>query len=332
MSFAITRMQLSLCAGVLALLLNGCVKQAARSTHLLGQNDHYAVVVAGPGETTASLADRFLGDPAMSWRIEDANGISRVDPGQRVIVPLQPVNRIGVFSNGYQTVPVISYHRFGAGRGRLSLATEAFKEQMAYLQDHGYRVIPLADVLAFMRGKGEIPQRSVVLTIDDGYRSVYHIAFPVLKKYGFPATVFIYTDYIGNGGLSWKQMAEMHRSGLISFQPHSKTHSNLTLSEPAESIDAYLERLDSEIRLPKALLSKRIKEPIFSYAYPFGAVNRPVVEELKANDLAVGVTVDRGGNPFFAYPYALRRTMIYQQDGVAEFAAALQVFEAVNLQ
>jgi peptidoglycan/xylan/chitin deacetylase (PgdA/CDA1 family) len=171
----------------------------------------------------------------------------------------------------------------------------------------------------------------VVLTIDDGYRSVYEIAYPVLKKYQYPATVFIYSDYIANGGLSWDQMKEMEASGLFSFQPHSKTHDNLTVMLDVETVDDYKARLVDEIRVPGQLLGKRMKTEVFGYAYPFGAVNRHVVEELERQGYTIGVTVDRGGNPFFAYAYTLRRTMIYETDGLEEFKQALQVFDSRQL-
>ena len=70
----------------------------------------------------------------------------------------------------------------------------------------------------------------MVITIDDGYRSTYEVAFPVLKRHSFPATVFLYSDFVGAGdALTWAQMKEMTQSGLIDIQPHSKSHANLTL-------------------------------------------------------------------------------------------------------
>jgi peptidoglycan/xylan/chitin deacetylase (PgdA/CDA1 family) len=66
------------------------------------------------------------------------------------------------------------------------------------------------------------------VTIDDGHRSIYRIAFPLLKEFGYPATLFVYSDYIDHGGLRWQELDEMVESGLITVQSHSKTHDNLT--------------------------------------------------------------------------------------------------------
>jgi peptidoglycan/xylan/chitin deacetylase (PgdA/CDA1 family) len=305
--------------------------QTKHKTQVLGKNEHYIVVAAGEGETYRSLAKTFLGDPRKEWRIEDANGGAPLKAGKHVSIPLTSANPTGVFTNGYQTVPVLSYHRFGAGGGKLSVTKKQFEQQMEYLKTHGYRVISLNQLLAFQTGKEAIPQRSVVLTIDDGYRSIYDVAYPVLKRYNFPATVFIYSDYIGNGGLSWRQMADMESSGLISFQAHSKTHDNLTIRLASENIVDYKKRLVKEVRVPSELLGKRMNNPQVCYAYPFGDVNKLVVDELHRNGYSAGVTVDSGANPFFRYPFTLNRTMIYEKDGMQEFKQALRVFQSQNL-
>lgn len=315
----------------LCVLLSACAGYFNRSTKVLGENDEFVVVIVGKRETYTNLAARFLEDESDSWRIEDANNNVQLKAGMEIVIPKSETNRIGVFSNGYQVVPIISYHRFGEGKGRLSVSREQFIEQMEFLKHHRYRPITLQDLNAFLRAEKSIPMRSVVLTIDDGYQSVYEIAFPILVKYGYPATVFVYTDYIGMGGLTWQQMKEMEATGLFSFQAHSKTHANLNVRSKFESIQQYQARLRDEVRLPVKKLEKKMNINVVGYAYPFGAVNRMVVDELKKGGYEIGATVRRGANPFFAFPYALRRTMIYETDGMAEFEQALQTFEPHKL-
>jgi len=77
----------------------------------------------------------------------------------------------------------------------LCAPTSVFDQQMRYLKDNHYRVISLNELLDFLNYRHAIPKRSVLITIDDGYRSAYDIAYPILKKYGFKATLFIYTDF-----------------------------------------------------------------------------------------------------------------------------------------
>ena len=200
------------------------------------KSDDYVIVIAKPGDTLQSLAQQFLGDPSQYWIIADFNDLRAVVPGQEVVIPLKTKNSIGVYANGYQMVPILSYHRFGSRKSKLVVTPEAFDAQMAYLKAHDYRVIPLTDLIAFIQGRKPIPHRALVITIDDGHKSAYTIAYPLLRKYGFPATLFVYTDFIGSHeGLSWQEMQEMVASNLIDIQPHSKTHTNLGLQKPTES-------------------------------------------------------------------------------------------------
>ena len=80
----------------------------------------------------------------------------------------------------------------------MMVSAPQFEAQLDWLARNNYQVLRLADVAGFLAGKKALPQRSVVITIDDGYETVYRHAFPLLKKYGFPATLFVYTDFIGS--------------------------------------------------------------------------------------------------------------------------------------
>jgi peptidoglycan/xylan/chitin deacetylase (PgdA/CDA1 family) len=308
--------------------LSGCAGEPFRETRLIGRNEHYAVVMPGSGETSASLAERFLGDPRDAWRIEDANPAGDNSPGEPVVIPLTETNPLGVFHDRIQVVPILSYHRFGAGRGRLSVSAEQFTEQMDYLRKNGYRVVSLERLLGFLLGHHGLPQRAVVLTIDDGYRSVYEIAYPILKRFGYPATIFVYSDYIGNGGVTWAQMREMAATGLFTFQSHSKTHGNLAKQESGESTADYARRLQQEVRVPREAIRGALREPVVGFAYPFGAVNAAVAEAVREEGYQLAFTVQRGANPFYAHPFLLRRNMIYATDGIEDFARALEAYES----
>jgi peptidoglycan/xylan/chitin deacetylase (PgdA/CDA1 family) len=207
------------------------------------------------------------------------------------------------------------------------VSPESFAEQMAYLVENGFRVIPLADLLAFLDRAKPLPLRSVVITIDDGYRSAYEVAYPVLKAYGFPATIFVYTDFVGaRSGLRWDEMREMVASGLIDIQPHSKSHSNMSFQGVAEGDAGYRARIAQEIAVSSREIDDKLGLPLRAFAYPYGDTNEYVIARLRAADYRLGVTVYAGGNPAFAYPYMLRRTMIFGQDDLARFTKKLEVF------
>jgi peptidoglycan/xylan/chitin deacetylase (PgdA/CDA1 family) len=192
-------------------------------------------------------------------------------------------------------------------------------------------VIPLADLLSFLDGAKPLPLRSVVITIDDGYKSAHEVAYPVLKAHGFPATIFVYTDFVGaRSGLRWDEMQEMVESGLIDIQPHSKSHSNMSFQGVAEGDAGYGERIAQEIAVSSREIDDNLGLPLHTFAYPYGDTNEFVIGRLRAADYRVGVTVYPGGNPAFAYPYLLRRTMIFGQDDLTRFRDKLEVFRDVD--
>lgn len=294
---------------------------------VIARDRDFAIVTAVEGDTLAGLAQRYLGKQEEAWRIAEFNGIDRVQRGQTIVVPLRAQNAIGVYANGFQTIPILCYHRFGAKASKLTVTKAAFEAQMDYLADNGYYVVPLAQVRAFLDGKVPLPKKTVAITIDDGYRSTYEIAYPVLRKHGFPATVFLYSDFVGaSDALSWQQMKEMVTSALIEVQPHSKTHSNLTQRQAGESDAAYRERIRREVDTPVNAIRDRLELTSTAYAYPYGDVNDTVVGELTRAGVPVGVTVTPGGNGFFAYPYMLRRSMIFGDQDLEAFKAKLSTF------
>ena len=322
---------------VVALIVQGCAAPPprapepepapVRTSALLGSDQDFAIVVAQSGDDFATLAERYLGDSKKGWWISEFNAIDQVRAGQDVVIPLRPRNAIGVYPNGYQTIPILCYHRFGPNKSAMTLPASAFEAQMEYLARNGYRVVSLAQLARFLDGKEPMPKKTVVITIDDGYRATYQVAYPILKKYGFPATVYLYSDFVGaTDAMTWPQMQEMVRSGLIDVQPHSKTHSNLTIKLPGESDAKYAERLRREVDAPVNAISDRLSLGSFSYAYPYGDVNELVADLLARQGIRLGVTVTAGGNAFFAYPYMLRRTMIFGTEDLEVFKSKLATF------
>ena len=324
----------ALLAFVAVLVVGGCatperpvvepVVQPERGP-VVARDDDVLIVIAASGDTADTLAQRYLGDARKGWWIAEAN--NEIRPGQVVVVPLRIRNRIGVYADGYQAVPVLCYHRFGARASKLTVTPAAFAAQMQFLAKNGYHVLPMARIEEFLAGHAPLPRKSVVITIDDGYRSTFDIAYPILKQHGFPATVFLYSDFVGAGdAMTWAQMKEMAASGLIDIEPHSKTHANLTLRLADESDARYRERVRREVDTPIALIKDRLSLPSSTFAYPYGDVNEIVVDLLARQGLQMGVTVTPGGNGFFAYPFMLRRNMVFGNEDLDAFKAKLNVF------
>jgi peptidoglycan/xylan/chitin deacetylase (PgdA/CDA1 family) len=290
---------------------------------LRARDAQFLVVVPRSGEDLGALAERYLGDRSRRFEIAEFNRIDEVRAGRAVAIPVAPLNPGGIEPATVQTVPILCYHRFGPRANTLTVTPASFEAQMSYLRQNGYTVVSMAKLVDFLDGKAALPRKTVVITIDDGYRSTYEIAWPILKKYGYPATVYLYTDFVGAGdALTWAQMKEMS-AGQIDIQPHSKTHSNLTMKLADENDARYRERIKREVDVPIDAIRERLNEPTLSYAFPYGDVNDTVVEFLRAKNVKIGVTVTPGGNAFFAPPVMLRRSMVFGGDDIDVFRGKL---------
>ena len=87
-------------------------------------------------------------------------------------------------------------------KDELAITPQEFEKEMQQIKDAGFAVIPMQDFLAWRRGDKDIPPKSCVISIDDGYVSGYDTAWPILKKFGYPFTMFVYINYINSGGKS----------------------------------------------------------------------------------------------------------------------------------
>jgi peptidoglycan/xylan/chitin deacetylase (PgdA/CDA1 family) len=304
---------------------------AASRGEVLGRSERFVVYRPQRGDTLAAIAARFLGDASRDWTIADFNGLGQPVPGQPLVVPLVPLNPAGVQADRVQAVPILCYHRFGGAPGRMSVSPARFAQQLDWLARNGWHVLRLAQLAGFLQGREPLPRRSVVITMDDGYESVLQQALPLLRKHGYPATLFVYTDFIGaRDALSWAQLRELAASGLVDVQAHSKSHRNLVQRLPDEDDTRYRQALDEEVREPRELLERRLGVTVRAYAYPFGDADATVLQAMQRERYQFGVTVRAGGNPFYAEPLKLRRTMIFGDDDLDAFKAKLQTERGMN--
>jgi len=217
------------------------------------------------------------------------------------------------------SVIVLLYHRFEEHPRKndtLAIVPEEFDKEMGELKDNGFTVIPMQDFIAWRHGEKNIPAKSCIITIDDGYLSGYDTAWPILKKYGYPFTVFIYIDYIGSGGksISWDQLAEMRDAG-VDIESHTYSHSHL--DAPGYGVDATTRArvekdvktlgrdgwLHKEIGDSKKVLEQNLGIKVDAFAYPYGTgSNNPHIRQMvkDANyEVAFNVYGRRNG---FSYP------------------------------
>jgi len=167
---------------------------------------------------------------------------------------------------------------------------------MKELKDRGITVISMQDLLAWKRGEKNIPPRCAVITFDDGWKSQYEVAWPIMKKYGYPFTMFLYTEGVAGGSLgggqaiTWEQLADMRDNG-IDIEAHTATHQdlreghNIMLAAPGGKRTRtkltgpqYEEWLQNEVVGSKQLLEKRLGIKVNCFAVPFGNYNEHVKE------------------------------------------------------
>ncbi|MGE5544258.1 MAG: polysaccharide deacetylase family protein [Bacillota bacterium] len=201
---------------------------------------------------------------------------------------LIPVQDAEARQNFYEDkVVVLLYHDISDSRkNSATIPPELFREHMAVLEQH-FNVVSLDDVVAFQNGQKSIPPNAVAITFDDGYRSNYEVAYPILKQYGWPATVFLTVDNIGRvtaaiENLTWGQISEMAANGF-SFGSHYLTHgmirqhSELVALYPGESWESYQRRVAAGLQNSYRILSDH-GVSTRHFAAPFGHFNQTVKE------------------------------------------------------
>ncbi|MEX0729201.1 MAG: polysaccharide deacetylase family protein [Aquisalimonadaceae bacterium] len=185
---------------------------------------------------------------------------------------------IGVAMAGGWHAVAFMYHRFGEDRyPSTSVTLEQFDAHLDHLEEAGYSVWPLKRIAEHVRRGDPVPDRTVAITIDDAYRSVYEEAYPRLKARGMPYTVFVATDAVDEGQssiMTWNQMREMQDNGAT-FANHSATHDYLVRREKGESEGDYRKRIRADLERGRKRLEEELgKDSIPAlFAYPYGEYN-----------------------------------------------------------
>ncbi|MCM8782288.1 MAG: polysaccharide deacetylase family protein [Candidatus Omnitrophica bacterium] len=177
-------------------------------------------------------------------------------------------------SPGYE-VPILTYHYFG-NNGKIDgkdypllfVSPDNFEKQMRYLKEKGYRVVSLETLVDGIKEINKFPHNTVVITVDDGHKSFFTYAYPVLKKYGFPATVFLVSDIIGarQDYLDWDEIRQMFTDN-ISFGGHTRSHVYLPHIKNKDV-------LWKEIAGCKEVIEKALGKRIDYFSYPVGGFTK----------------------------------------------------------
>ncbi len=231
------------------------------------------------------------------------------------------------------TVPIMIYHRFAVAlpadfeQRTLTVTTDAFREQLAWLSENGYQPITVAELFnAFYYGL-PLPPKPIILVFDDGFEDDYLQALPLLREYGFGATVAMISGAIGQPEyLTWDQIKEMAGSGL-EFVSHTVNHVDLSALSP--------EAARNELQQSKQTLEVGLNRPVQFFVYPYGqpfaggseAAQEMILKLLPEAGYAGALTTS-SGPPYISdqdanLPYQLHRIPVSGGEILARFVASI---------
>jgi len=181
-------------------------------------------------------------------------------------------------------VSVLGYHDFSKTRKvqEMVIRPNKFREQMQAIKDLKLNVISLQDFILWKQGKKSIPDKSILITIDDGWLAVYQEAFPVLKEFGYPFTVYLYTNYLDKGGRSMTSdmIKEMMKHGCT-IGSHSVSHPSPSTvrKNQRKGDEAFRDFILTEFNDSKLTLEKKFDQEVSTYVYP-GGLHTPEMLEI----------------------------------------------------
>lgn len=213
-------------------------------------------------------------------------------------------------------VSVLMYHMIAdIADNDAVLAPDHFRAQMQFLKDNGYHPITLQQLDAYIRNGTPLPEKPVCITFDDGYADNYEIVYPIMKKFGFPWTIFVITNDVGKSGrVTWKQLKEMQASG-VTVANHTFSHPQMTY------IPAKTQR--EEVALTQQALAEHLGLENTYFCYPYGLYNDTLKGILQENGITLAVTMDPGRVHVGDDPLTVRRIWIGNRVDLEHFEERL---------
>lgn len=233
-------------------------------------------------------------------------------------------------------VSILMYHSIGDNGLIFTITRENFHRQLEYLKQNGYKIIALSDLIEALENNIQLQDKTVVLTFDDAYSDNYEIAWPILREFGYAATIFVPTALLGgelNNSqsralkiMSPQQISELAASGQIEFGSHTSSHGHLEKMTDEQFIE--------EVRESKTVIEGLTGRPCNIFSYPRGFYCESFMSILKEQGFSAAVTVDEGliglGSLF-----KLKRNFVYSSESFIEFkgklGCAVEIFSTLKL-
>ena len=226
-------------------------------------------------------------------------------PEQEFVPPESKLN-----SKQVVHLPILMYHHIdflapGASKvwQDLTVSPQTFERQMKYLFEQNYHPITFRQFFDFIEKGNELPEKSLIITFDDGWKNQYTYALPVLKKYKFPATFFIVVNQTGgNLFMNWEELKDLLNNGM-EIGSHTITHPNLRRVAPSQLI--------YEIKNSKTILEKNLDYQIEVFAYPYGIFDSKIIEAVSKANYKMARTTIWGLDQNMENLYTLRAVQVY---------------------
>ncbi|MFN0316548.1 MAG: polysaccharide deacetylase family protein [Burkholderiales bacterium] len=232
-------------------------------------------------------------------------------------------------------VPVLMYHRIGSAQGdwerRFCISPSQFCAHMDALSHHGWQPCSLRTFVTWIRGECTVPERTVLITFDDGYLGLYEHALPILGARGWPFVLFVVPALVGKHDLwsanenpsgrtypllGWNHLREM-QTHHASMGSHSLNHANLTALGDTE--------LSNELTVSRAQLEDRLGAPITELAYPYGLHDERVVQAARLAGYATAFSVRSGFNGKDSDRMRIRRLDVFGTDSASALIRKLKL-------
>jgi peptidoglycan/xylan/chitin deacetylase (PgdA/CDA1 family) len=196
----------------------------------------------------------------------------------------------------------------------LSVTPEAFDQQMGWLHGQGYASVRIDAVTQCLRGEAPCPSKAVALTFDDGYADAYTEVLPVLRRYGFSATFYIISGFVGQPGyMTWEQIAALRDAGM-EIGAHTVSHLDLTSLDWGTA--------GYEIAQSKADIEHHLGGSVLSFCYPTGLYNPTIEEQVRSAGYSSATTTRWDSD--YGDILALPRRRVSGETSLDGFAAIVQ--------
>lgn len=211
-------------------------------------------------------------------------------------------------------IPILCYHNLHPTRhNSMTMTPKKFESQIKWILDNGYKIIPLKEAVAYLQGKRDsLPEKSVVVTVDDGWSTVYTYMLPIIQKYNIPVTLFIFPQAISGSKsyLSWEQLKALQDTELFDIQSHTYSHPNFKKAKNRMSADKYAQYVKTQLTKSKEILERKLGNKVTLLAWPFGIYNKYLEQQAADAGYDMAFTIDyRAANRSFR-PEAQPRFMI----------------------